>query len=356
MINPIALTQGDAAGIGPEIIAKSYRADPALMQGCFVAGDVMTMRRAAKVEAGANRLPLPVLVLDGVAEAPFAPPNCIPVLQIGSALCAPDEPAIPWGIVNPKAGEFAGRCVVWAAEACMKQEVAAMVTAPINKAALAAAGPEYSQFAGHTEILQFHAAKFTGATLSEMPVRMMLANDELRVVLVSVHLSLREALEAVTITNVMETLRITHYSLLQWLGRPPRIAVAGLNPHAGEGGLFGREEIEILAPAIEAARAQGWSVNGPWPPDTVFMKARQSRHAFQDIDVVVAMYHDQGLVPFKTLAMETGVNFTAGLPFVRTSPDHGTAYNIAGKNQASETSFREALFLAVDIVKIRMNK
>src|SRR5665647_1525775 len=162
-----------------------------------------------------------------------------------------------------------------------------------------------------------------------MPVRMMLANDELRVVLVSIHVSLRDAIAAVTFDNVLQTLRITHDALAASLGRVPRIGVAGLNPHAGEGGLFGREEIDIIAPAIAAARLQGLQVRGPFAPDTVFMRARAHNGRPGEFDVVVAMYHDQGLIPVKYLGVEKGVNVTLGLPLVRTSPDHGTAFDLS---------------------------
>ena len=179
-----------------------------------------------------------------------------------------------------------------------------------------------------------------------MPVRMMLASDELRTVLVSIHVSLRQALDAVTFDNVLQTLRITHAALLRSLGRAPHIAVAGLNPHAGEGGLFGREEIEYIAPAIAAARAQGLQVSGPLAPDTVFMRARHAPGHPGEFDVVVAMYHDQGLIPVKYLGVDKGVNVTLGLPLVRTSPDHGTAFDIAGQGVADASSLIEAVRMA----------
>jgi 4-hydroxythreonine-4-phosphate dehydrogenase len=172
-------------------------------------------------------------------------------------------------------------------------------------------------------------------------VRMMLANDELRTVLVSIHVSLRDALDAVTLDNVRDTLRIADAALTSTLGRRPRIAVAGLNPHAGEGGLFGREELDIVIPAVQAARADGIDAQGPFAPDTVFMRARRG-----EFDAVVAMYHDQGLIPVKYLGVEKGVNVTLGLPLVRTSPDHGTAFDIAGTGRADASSLVEALRMA----------
>jgi 4-hydroxythreonine-4-phosphate dehydrogenase len=183
-----------------------------------------------------------------------------------------------------------------------------------------------------------------------MPVRMMLANDELRTVLVSIHLSLREALQAVTHGRVLETLRITDASLRTVLGRRPRIAVAGVNPHAGEGGLFGREEIDILQPCLAVARQEGLDVHGPYAPDTVFMRARQRVDGQRAFDVVIAMYHDQGLIPVKYLGVEQGVNVTLGLPLIRTSPDHGTAMDLAGQGVADASSFIQALRMARQMV------
>jgi 4-hydroxythreonine-4-phosphate dehydrogenase len=195
-------------------------------------------------------------------------------------------------------------------------------------------------------LLQVLAAAHQGQPVSHMPVRMMLANDELRVVLVSIHMSLRQAIEAVTIANVLETLRITDQSLTAILGRRPRIGVAGLNPHAGEGGRFGVEEIEIISPAIDMARKQGLQVTGPLAPDTVFMRARATSDHPGEFDVVVAMYHDQGLIPVKYLGIDTGVNVTLGLPLVRTSPDHGTAFDIAGTGRADPASLLAAIRMA----------
>ena len=340
MNKPIAITLGDAAGIGPEIIAKAYGRAPELLQGCFVVGDAATLRRASQlVSAGA--IPLPLAVLQDASEVFGLPPGCLPLLQIG-ALKAP--PA--FGRLDAAAGLLAAQCVVWAAQAALRGDIAALVTAPLNKEALALAGAPYSGFPGHTELLQAQAAAHQGKTLAQMPVRMMLANDELRVVLVSIHVSLRDALDAVTTANVLQTLLITHESLSAILGRAPRIAVAGVNPHAGEGGLFGREELEIIAPAISQAREQGLQVSGPYAPDTVFMSARSHGGQLSEFDVVIAMYHDQGLIPVKYLGLEQGVNVTLGLPLVRTSPDHGTAFDIAGTAQADPSSLLAAIRMA----------
>jgi 4-hydroxythreonine-4-phosphate dehydrogenase len=341
MQKPIAITLGDPAGIGPEIIARAFRAQPDITRGCFVVGDLGTLRRAAQLVRGEGQASLPVARIEAPAEALDMPPNCLPLLQLGE-LAAP----VPFGHISAEAGRLAGRCVVWAAQAALRGDIAALVTAPLHKEALAAAGAPYDRFPGHTEMLQAEAAAFMGKSVADVPVRMMLANDELRTVLVSIHMSLRDAIEAVTPDNVLQTLRITHDSLQRVLGRAPRIGVAGLNPHAGEGGLFGREEIEIIGPAMARARAQGMNVSGPFAPDTVFMRARAKGGQPGEFDVVVAMYHDQGLIPVKYLGVEKGVNVTLGLPLVRTSPDHGTAFDIAGTGKADASSLVEAIRMA----------
>ncbi|MES3011680.1 MAG: 4-hydroxythreonine-4-phosphate dehydrogenase PdxA [Pseudomonadota bacterium] len=332
----IAITPGDPAGIGPEIVAKAFRDAPDLLRGCFVAGDIAVMRRGAACTTGADRASLPVSQIMSPAEAWHSPPRCVPVLQVVPALMPDRLPA--FSRVQSAAGAHAAATVRWAANAALRGDVAAMVTAPLHKAALAAAG---ETFPGHTELLQAEAAAFLGRSVSEVPVRMMLANPELRTVLVSIHLSLRQAIDAVTRTNVLQTLHITHAALSAVLRRPPRIAVAGLNPHAGEEGLFGLEERDAIAPAVAEAQAAGLQVSGPYAPDTVFMRARQG-----EFDVVVAMYHDQGLIPVKYLGVEQGVNVTLGLPLVRTSPDHGTAFDIAGTGTADAASLIAAVQMA----------
>lgn len=336
---PIAITPGDPCGIGPEIIARAWVEQPALTQGCFVAGDAGVMRRALALLRLA--LPWPVAEIDAPQQALSVPPRCLPVLQV-----VPTMPVLPWGQVHAQAGQMAGECVRWASQAALRGELAALVTAPLHKAALHAAGPPWNQYPGHTELLQAESARHAGVALQAMPVRMMLANEELRTVLVSIHVSLRQALEAITPEQVMQTLEITHESLTRLLGRTPRIAVAGVNPHAGEGGLFGREEIEVLQPVIARARAVGMEVSGPLAPDTVFMRARQAPGHPGEFDVVVAMYHDQGLIPVKYLGVEQGVNVTLGLPLIRTSPDHGTAFDLAGQGRADARSFIQALRMA----------
>ncbi|WP_026437573.1 4-hydroxythreonine-4-phosphate dehydrogenase PdxA [Acidovorax sp. JHL-9] len=339
----IAITQGDPAGIGPEIVAKAFRDAPDVLRGCFAVGDLATLRRAAQCIVRPGVPELPVALIASPDEAWQAPSRCMPVLQL------PGLPGpVPWGQVSAAAGRAAADCVVWAARAALQGRIAALVTAPLHKEALSAAG---LAFPGHTELLQAEAAAHQGVPLAAMPVRMMLASDELRTVLVSIHLSLRDAIAAVTRGNVLQTLQITHAALLRSLGRAPRMAVAGLNPHAGEGGLFGREEIDSIVPAVADARALGMDVHGPLAPDTVFMRARHAPQHAGEFDVVLAMYHDQGLIPVKYLGVDKGVNVTLGLPLVRTSPDHGTAFDIAGQGVADAASLVEAVRVARQMVQ-----
>ena len=328
---PVGITIGDVCGIGPEIIAKLFRDRQA--SGCVVIGDVGAMRRAAAIVGGA----LAVARIERVQDVQHVPPHCVPVLQPGAL---PAELAeLPFGRVDARAGAGAAACIEHAVHLAQGREIAAIVTAPIHKEALAAAGVQYP---GHTEMLQALAAR--GAVAP--PVRMMLANEELRTVLVTIHVSLRDALEALDFDAVLSTIRIAHASAARW-GQPnPRIAVAGLNPHAGEGGLFGREEIEFIAPAVVAARAEGIAASGPFAPDTVFMRARNGPDHPGEFDIVVAMLHDHGLIPVKYLGVEQGVNVTLGLPFVRTSPDHGTAFDIAGTGRADAASLAAAIRMA----------
>ena len=341
---PLLITMGDAAGIGPEIIAKAFQNHPADLVDCVVVGDLATLRRAAALVRAS--LPLPVAELESLTAFETLP-NCIQVLQKGE-LFAP----VLFGLVSGLAGQAAATSIVWAARAVLAGQASAVVTAPVNKEALAAAGGWVAQFPGHTEMLQFEAARFLGKPVQDVPVRMMLTNDELKTVLVSIHISLRQAIEAVTFESVLQTLRITHDALSKNLGRAPHIGVAGLNPHAGEGGLFGTEEQTIIAPAISAAIAEGINVSGPFAPDTVFMRARTKAGPSGQVstpgefDVVIAMYHDQGLIPVKYLGVEHGVNVTLGLPLVRTSPDHGTAFDIAGTGKADEASLLAAIRMA----------
>ena len=329
---PLALTMGDACGIGPEIIARWFRAASA--ERAFVVGDVAVMRRAAASTGGW----LPVACIERAEDVAALPPDCLPVLQADGI--AADLIEAPIGTVDARAGTAAARSIERAVSLVRGGAVAALVTAPIHKEAFAAAGIGYP---GHTEMLQALAAD--GAA-TPPPVRMMLANDELRTVLVTIHVSLRQAIEAITFDAVLDTIRIAAVAARRFAPAAPRVAVAGLNPHAGEGGLFGDEELRIIAPAVRAARAEGIDASGPFAPDTVFMRARSAPGHPGEFDVVVAMTHDHGLIPVKYLGVEHGVNVTLGLPFVRTSPDHGTAFDIAGRGVADPSSFAAAVRMA----------
>lgn len=326
---PLVVTMGDAVGIGPEIIVKAFERGE--LADAVVIGDPAVLRRAGA--------PMTALI-DAPADLAEVPAGCLPVLC--PAGLPADLAALPWGVIDARAGGAAARCIEDAVRQVRQGRAAAIVTAPIHKEALAAAGVP---FPGHTEMLQ-HLAASPGN--EPPPVRMMLANDELRVVLVTIHVSLRRAIEAVTFDAVLDTLRIAHRAASRWLNRPPRLAVAGLNPHAGEGGLFGDEELHIIGPAVRAAVAEGLDAHGPFAPDTVFMRARRG-----EFDLVVAMTHDHGLIPVKYLGVEQGVNVTLGLPFVRTSPDHGTAFDIAGRGVADPSSLVAALQAARRLAGLR---
>ena len=321
---------GDACGIGPEILVRAFQSGAAA--GSVAVADAAVIRRAAAL------LPQrwPVACLASPTDGADCPTRCIPVWEPPTLRGPDDRPTalskLPWGRVDARAGAAAAACLEAAVACVLRGEGCAIVTAPLHKGALAAAG---IGFPGHTEMLQAWATA-PGEPLR--PVRMMLANDELRVVLVTIHQSLRQAIEAVTYEAVLSTLQITHASRLALPGQRWRIAVAGLNPHAGEDGLFGDEEQLVIGPAVAAARAQGLDVHGPFAPDTVFMRARRG-----EFDVVVAMTHDHGLIPVKYLGVERGVNVTLGLPFVRTSPDHGTAFDIAGRGVADASSLEAAI-------------
>lgn len=334
---PLVITMGDPAGIGPEIIAKAMCERPELRHQVVVAGDLETMRRASKVTApagGAAGTQLMWAELGTLAQWRDVPAGCVPLVQACDRL-AP----VALGVISAQAGRAAADCITYAAQAALRGQARAVVTAPVHKEALAAAGVA---FPGHTEMLQALAAAHLGVAVNQLPVRMMLSCPGLRTVLVSIHVSLRDALAAVRRNTIVETVRITWQHLRQAGLAQPRLAVAGLNPHAGEGGLFGREELDDIAPAIRDACEAGWLCSGPHAPDTVFMRARQG-----DFDVVIAMYHDQGLIPVKLLGLENGVNTTLGLPFVRTSPDHGTAFDIAGSGRASASSLLAAVDAAL---------
>lgn len=329
----LAVTMGDACGIGPEIIAQWWPGG----RDAVVVGCPQVMRRALSFLPGGRAIQ--VRELSALSDLAGLGPSDMGV-WVPPGL--PDDLlAAPLGQVDERAGRAAAACIREAVRLAQAGEVAGIVTAPLHKEALALAGEPYP---GHTELLQ---AEGSPPGQAPAPVRMMLANDQLKTVLVTIHVALRQAIEQVTFEAVLETLRITHRSAALWGQHHPRIAVAGLNPHAGEGGLFGDEEIRIIGPAIEAARKEGIDALGPFAPDTVFMRAR---HALPEhpgeFDVVVAMYHDQGLIPVKYMGLDQGVNVTLGLPFVRTSPDHGTAFDLAGTGRADSASFAEAARMA----------
>lgn len=338
--SPVLITSGDVTGIGPEIIVRLFaeaqtsdlqgRPD---LRGVVVLGDLPVLRRAAQLVRQRPDVPAVVLArIEAVEDVWDVPAGVLPVLDTGRGPVGLGS--LPWGRVDARAGQAAAAWLREAVELAMAGRAVAIVTAPLHKEALSAAGESYP---GHTEML----AAESGRHGQPADVRMMLANDELKTVLVTVHCSLREAIDRVTFDAVLSTLRITHQSARMWGLERPRLAVAGLNPHAGEGGLFGREEVDIIAPAVAAARSEGIDALGPFAPDTVFMRARRG-----EFDVVVAQYHDQGLIPVKYLGVEHGVNVTLGLPFVRTSPDHGTAFDIAGQGKADPASLMAALRMA----------
>jgi 4-hydroxythreonine-4-phosphate dehydrogenase len=328
---PLLVTMGDASGIGPEIIARAAAAGH--LDRAVAVGDAGVLRRALRC----CDLRMPVAVLAHPQDLAACPPGVLAVCE--PAGLVPGLAELPFGGVDARAGAAAVRSIEQAVAWMTEGAGRAIVTAPIHKEAFAAAGVTYP---GHTEMLQALATDARGTP----PVRMMLANDELRVVLVTIHLSLRRAIDALSIDGILETLAITHAAALRIGLSAPRIAVAGLNPHAGEGGLFGDEEIRLIAPAIARARAAGIDARGPYAPDTVFMRARDTRAKPGEFDFVVAMTHDHGLIPVKYLGVEQGVNVTLGLPFVRTSPDHGTAFDIAGRGIADPASLVAAIAMA----------
>lgn len=318
----IAITMGDPAGVGPEVIVKGL-ARSETWEGTrpFVVGDAAIMRRA--VELLAARVEVIEIAEPGDAAGTF---GVVPVLPVSRL----DPEKTPFGAPTEEGSRAALLAIETAAKACLEGRAHAMVTGPINKEAMSRVG---FSFPGHTEFL----ASLTGAKSTVM----LMAGPRLMVSLVTIHIPLARVAGAISTQAVLDTIRVTWEGLFRYFGHDrPRLAVAGLNPHAGEHGLFGHEE-ETISGAVEKARAEGWDVLGPLPPDTVFFRAAQG-----DFDAVVAMYHDQGLIPFKLIHFHDGVNVTLGLPIIRTSVDHGTAYDIAGKGLARESSFAAALKLA----------
>jgi len=324
-------------GVGPEVIAKALRhSEVCAAVTPFIIGDASVVERAFQATKGAPRLEI-VGALDEVACAPGA----AAVLDLANARNLDVAQRVPTAAAGRAAGEAIERAVRLARDGL----VDAIVTAPINKEAMRLAGYERT---GHTEML----AHLTGAPA----VAMLLVWGSMRVAHVTTHLALRDVASAVTHGRVLRTIELTDQTLRRLGIECPRIAVAGLNPHAGEGGLFGEEERVAITPAVTDACSAGIDASGPWPPDTVFAQLRGGRY-----DAVIAMYHDQGHIAVKTLSFEAsadgqaasmaGVNVTMGLPIIRTSVDHGTAFDIAGKGIASEQSMVDAILLAARLAR-----
>lgn len=318
----LAITMGDAAGSGSEIIAKTL-AEPEISAACrcVVIGDADTMRESLKITGVPGR----VRAIEKLTEALFKD-GVIEVVDLHNIQLN----KLTRGRVDPMAGKAAFEYIKLAAELALAGECDAIVTSAINKESLNKAGYHYD---GHTQLL---------AELCGVPdVAMMLVSGQLRITHVTTHVSLHEAIEMVRPERILTVIRLTDEAVRQMSVNKPRIAVAGLNPHAGESGLFGDEEAKYIKPAIEAACRQGMNVAGPFPPDSVFFRASEGQ-----FDAVIAMYHDQGHIAIKMLGITQGVNVTLGLPIIRTSVDHGTVFGKAGKGTADPTSLIEAIKLA----------
>lgn len=328
----LAITLGDPAGIGPEIAVKALIRHPDIYQVCrpLVIGDSRILQRAA---AFCGEPGLAILPVDDPGQAKPIPGQ-VAVVDLINA----DPTDCPVGKVRAVSGKAAVEYVFYACDLALTGRVDAVVTGPLNKAAMNLAGFPY---AGHTELLaqRTHAER----------VSMLLIGPSLRVIHVSTHVSLEEAIRRVKQPRVVEVIELAYQSCLALGIQKPRIAVAGLNPHASEGGLFGNQEAREIIPAVQAARARGWNVSDPQPPDTVFLRAVQGEY-----DIVVAMYHDQGHIPMKLLGFDEGVNVSIGLPIIRTSVDHGTAFDIAGSGKASERSLLAAIQVAIQMVQARV--
>ena len=325
----IGITQGDVNGIGYEVILKAFE-NPAILELCtpivYGSPKVMTYhRKALELETSFS-------IVNSAADAV---PGRLNVVN-----CNDDEVKVEMGKPSRESGKAAFEALEKAMAEYKEGMYDVLVTAPIHKQMIQS---DSFAFPGHTEYIE--------QSIGEGKALMILANETLRVALVTGHVPVAKIASAITQELIEEKLSIFNASLKTDFGiGAPRIAVLALNPHAGDGGVIGKEEETIITPAIKAMREQGILCYGPFPADG-FMGSG----AYNHFDGVLAMYHDQGLVPFKVLAMENGVNFTAGLPIVRTSPDHGTAFDIAGKNMASPDSFRQALYMAIDIYRNRKN-
>jgi 4-hydroxythreonine-4-phosphate dehydrogenase len=333
MYRPLILTMGDPTGVGPELIIKALLAGAMdnLPRPLVVAGDTGVLRRAARLFGLTARLE--ALVSDGLGTHRLTLGTRHLAVQPLSVL---EAEGLSYGAPHAACGRAMLDYITWGCDRCLAGEAAGMVTAPISKAAIHQAG---SHFPGHTELL----AKRCGVE----KVVMMLAGDRLKVCLVTTHLALRDVPKALSQQEIFNTLWITDAAFRRYFGvAQPRLAVLGLNPHAGEAGLFGDEEARLIAPAVVEAQAVGIEASGPHSADTLFYFAAQGRY-----DAVVAMYHDQGLGPLKLLHFEDAVNVTLGLPIVRTSVDHGTAYDLAGTGTASEKSLVAAIRMALQMAQ-----
>jgi 4-hydroxythreonine-4-phosphate dehydrogenase len=314
----LGITMGDPTGAGPEIIVKALHSSP---YRAVVIGDAAVMQAAVEIV----KLPIKIKSIKKISEADFAD-GTIEVIDLHNV----DMKKLVRGKVSPIGGSAAYDYIETATKLALAKEIAAIVTAPLNKEALNLAGYDYP---GHTEILA-HLCNVSDDV-------MMLVAGDLRVSHVTTHVSLRQACDLVKKDRIIRVLQLTNQAIRKMVVTKPRLAVSGLNPHAGEGGLFGNEEIEEIAPAVADARASGLNVVGPLPPDTVFWRAGQG-----EFDAVIAMYHDQGHIALKMADFERGVNVTLGLPIIRTSVDHGTVFDKAGKGTANPTSMIEAMKLA----------
>lgn len=326
----LALTLGDPAGIGPEVVLKAL-SHPEIFTVCrpVILGDRRILERAAQV----NEQPLPNFVELDPELSSEPKPNQIGLIDLHNA----DPRQIPFGLSCAAGGKAAVEYVLLGCDLALDNKVAGIVTAPLNKAGMHLAG---YNFPGHTELL--------AARCKSGKVSMLLVGPQLRVVHVSTHVSLPQAIELVQRDRILEVIGLAYRSCHTLGIHEPRIAVAGLNPHAGEGGLFGDHEAREIQPAIDEARKRGLHVSDPQPPDTVFLRAVKGHY-----DIVVAMYHDQGHIPMKLLAFDSGVNVSIGLPIIRTSVDHGTAFDIAGQGIASENSMCEAIKVAAQMARAK---
>ena len=328
----IAITMGDPCGIGPEIIIRALQ-NSAVHACCtpVVLGDRRVLQRAIEL-LGAD---LELITLPE-AELPESIPAKSILLKELTSLADSD---IVYGTPSKASGDAVFQYITTAASLCMSGKVAAMTTAPINKAAMNRAGHNYP---GHTELL----AELTGTE----DFVMMLSGTRLRVTLVTIHEAISAVPDLITYSKVLSTIMTTHRDVARFFCQSPRIAVLSLNPHAGEGEMFGDHESRIILPAIEEARRRGVNATGPHSADTLFHFAARG-----DYDAVVCMYHDQGLIPLKLLHFDDGVNITLGLPIIRTSVDHGTAYNIAGKGIASAESMKAAILTAAKMANFSVS-